>query len=134
VFIERFAAPISPKDKSCGRASPSVFFLKKKWKKTKINVAIFLGCAKIISNLASLAGQVFTLLHYPLFAYFPHNKKQPALYLPREAYRLFVFSKLKTARGLVMLPDSGYIPLILETGNDFPDLKIALRAGQYLLD
>jgi hypothetical protein len=81
-----------------------------------------------------LAGQVITLLHYPLFTYFPHNKKQPALYLPRDDYRLFVISKLKTARGFVMLTDSLYDQLNLLNGNDYLDMEIALRAGQYLLD
>jgi hypothetical protein len=45
-----------------------------------------------------------------------------------------VISKLKTARGFVMLTDSLYDQLNLLNGNDYLDMEIALRAGQYLLD
>jgi hypothetical protein len=41
-------------------------------KKNKKNVALFFHRVIIETNLAKLAGQGFTLLHYPLFAYFPH--------------------------------------------------------------
>ena len=65
------------------------------WKRIKKEkrVALFLDYAIIISNLASLAGQVFTLLHYPLLLIFP-IKKQPALYLPLDDYRLVVISNI----------------------------------------